>query len=585
MSYGTGNKLVIEVKAQNSIVAIIENYITLKKAGKDYVGLCPFHDDKNPSMRVNDEKGLFHCFACGEGGDVIAFYMRYNNLDFYDALKDLAAKAGIKDTYKQTSQRINRNNKYNLDLFYKVNALAERLYIKYLNESKEGKAAIIYLKGRGLDSETIETFKLGLSPNKWSSLVQVLNKKNIPLKIAEKTGIIIKKSNSENHYDRFRGRIMFPIYDLNSNIAGFGGRTLTDDSTKYLNSPETEIYSKSKILYGLNFTRSYIRAESTAIVVEGYMDLLTLYSSGIKNAVATLGTSITASHAGLLKRIADKVVMSYDGDLAGTNAAFRAMDMLHGEGIVPHVIKMPDGEDPASYVVKRGEKEFRDLTDNATPLIDMYFDDVLNKLNTNKKTRSSAINDIIERLNNMSDSIDRSFYIKKTSEAFGIREESIYTLLKSGKIDIKTNNKSISDKSYEFMFLKVLIKFPELKKQIEEDVPDLIMDESIKKILRIYLKHEDDIAGIINYFDDSALKSILTEVFFSNDDITGYDVGIKIYKDCLKRIRLKAIKTQLSIIKYNLSKKEEESDHNKLLQEYRDLVKKEKALNSQSYEI
>nr|NIX15029.1 DNA primase [Candidatus Dadabacteria bacterium] len=366
-------EIVQNIKDNLSIVDHIQKFISLKNSGRDFLGICPFHDDHKPSMRVSDDKGLFHCFACGTGGDIIGFHMKFNNLDFVSALKELAEIAGV-----ELPSRSNKTNaKPNNELLYKINNFAQKIYLKNLQQTPEGKKASDYLTSRGLKKELIEQFAIGYSINSWNDLSDRMIDKNVPLKKAIELGLINKSAKSQSgYYDRFRGRIIFPIFDLNNKVAGFGGRTLFDDDPKYLNSPESPLYNKSSILYGLNETRNDIRKENKVIIVEGYIDLLSLFQNDIKNVVATLGTSLTSNHAKLLKRFCENMVIIYDGDKSGVSASLRALDVFLKHGITPSVVVLPENEDPSSLVEKIGKDKFINLIENSKSLIDFYFEKI-----------------------------------------------------------------------------------------------------------------------------------------------------------------------------------------------------------------
>ncbi|HSG30929.1 MAG TPA: DNA primase, partial [Thermodesulfobacteriota bacterium] len=378
-------EIVQNIKDNLSIVDHIQKFISLKNSGRDYLGVCPFHDDHKPSMRVSDDKGLFHCFACGTGGDIIGFHMKFNNLDFVSALKELAEIAGV----ELPSRSSKTNAKPNNELLYKINNFTQKIYLKNLYQTQEGEKALDYLASRGLKKELIEQFGLGYSINSWNDLSDRMIGKNVPLNKATELGLVNKSSKSQSgYYDRFRGRIIFPIFDLNNKIAGFGGRTLFDDDPKYLNSPESPLYNKSSILYGLNVARNDIRKENKVIIVEGYIDLLSLFQNGIKNVVATLGTSLTSNHAKLLKRFCENMVIVYDGDKSGVSASLRALDVFLKHGITPSVVVLPENEDPSSLVEKIGKDKFINLIENSNSLIDFYFDKISEDFNSGSRSRN-----------------------------------------------------------------------------------------------------------------------------------------------------------------------------------------------------
>ena len=313
----TQERLIEEIKEHNEIVAVVSEYVQLKPQGRAYVGLCPFHGEKTPSFTVSREKQLYHCFGCGAGGDVLSFIMNIENLTFGEALRLLAERANISlpDQHLSTPQR---REKEELERLYKLNDLAARFYQKILLQTETGKRALAYLKERGISRQTAEQFRLGYAPPHWTGLVMFLRQKGIPLQEAEKAGLV--RGGGDGYYDRFRDRLLFPILNLRGQVIGFGGRILGEGQPKYLNSPETAIFQKGRSLYGLFQARDQIRREQQALIVEGYMDVITAHQAGIKEAVASLGTSLTVEQARLLRNQAEEVIIVYDADSAGQAA-------------------------------------------------------------------------------------------------------------------------------------------------------------------------------------------------------------------------------------------------------------------------
>ncbi|NIP31616.1 MAG: DNA primase [Candidatus Dadabacteria bacterium] len=580
--------IVQNIKDHLSIVDHIQKFISLKNSGRDYLGICPFHDDHKPSMRVSDDKGLFHCFSCGSGGDIIGFHMKYNNLDFVSALKELAEIAGL----QMPRRSKNSKSEPNTEIFYRINIFAHKLFLKNLNETDEGKKATAYLAGRGIDKGTIKKFGIGYSVNSWNDLFDKLVQKNVPLEQAKTLGLIIQSTKAQKgYYDRFRGRIIFPIFDLNSKIAGFGGRTLFDDDPKYLNSPQSPVYDKSSILYGLSEARNDIRKENSVIIVEGYIDLLSLFQNGIKNVVATLGTSLTSNHAILLKRFCENMVIIYDGDKSGINASLRALDVFLKHGITPSVAVVPPDEDPSSLVEKVGEERFLNLIKSAKPLMDLYFDNILDEHGSGRKSRNSVIKEIAEKLSLFSDTINRSFYAKRAAEMFGLREQEIFALLSDKNVSIRSRSEiktSQSVNSYERMFLKVLLHFPQFVEKIEEDddIVDMLEDRRIQEIIRICTKSGlKDAAGVINHLGDPQSQAIVSELLLSSEDIDTEIIAQQVFEQSYNRIKLNSIKKEQRKIKSRLKRNtsQEPESEIELLKEYDNLVKMEKYLNEQVY--
>ena len=415
--------------------------------------------------------------------------------------------------------------------------------------------------------------------------------KNVPLNKATELGLVNKSSKSQSgYYDRFRGRIIFPIFDLNNKIAGFGGRTLFDDDPKYLNSPESPLYNKSSILYGLNVARNDIRKENKVIIVEGYIDLLSLFQNGIKNVVATLGTSLTSNHAKLLKRFCENMVIVYDGDKSGVSASLRALDVFLKHGITPSVVVLPENEDPSSLVEKIGKDKFINLIENSNSLIDFYFDKISEDFNSGSRSRNVIIKELVDKLSLYSDSISRSVYTKKAAELFGLREQEIYSLLNNKKTSEKSKqpgNASESTSSYEHIFLKVLLHYPQyIEKIVDDDIVDMLEDSKVRQIVKICSESGfNNTASIINHLDDSQTQRIVSELLLSSEDIQNEIIAEQIFEQSYKRIKLSSIKKEQRKIKSQLnSTGNKEPDYEiELLKEYDNLVKMEKNLSEQVY--
>jgi len=573
-----------EIKRRLSIVNLVETYLSLRRSGKSYVGLCPFHDDKNPSLRIDEEKGLFHCFACGAGGDIFGFMMRYNNLTFPEAVAELARRADIKlEKHTTTAEKRSRG-----DVLFKINNLISRFYHKLLLEGKDSKEAIDYLETRGISLEIIREFQLGYAPGSWDTLVKFLTAKNIPLILAEKIGLVIRRKNKDGYYDRFRGRIVFPIRDVDGKVVGFGGRTLGGEEPKYMNSPESEIYHKKSILYGLDKSMDYIRRKKQAIVVEGYMDFLSIYLAGIKNVVATLGTSLTRDHASLLRRYTDRVIVVFDGDEAGIKASLRVLEVFLEEWVSPLMVVLPKGQDPASLISEGRRDEFMRLLEGATPLLDFFIERTMRDFREGRITRSRAIQAITDILTKIKDSIERSHYIKKTGESFGVRENELLSLVKYGGKTEK--ERTIAKKTLdteERLILKVLLKFPKYSDYArEENLFDVVPENETRAVLEeIILRGFDDVSSLLIRFNDSHIQEVISEVVFLSDDVPDERTALKILKDCIRKLKLRRIEDSLRTLRLRIDQAITEKNialEKKLIKEYRDLVEQEKNLKGRN---
>ncbi len=347
-----------EIRSRISVTDLVSEYVTIKRAGKSSKGLCPFHAEKTPSFTVNDDFGTWHCFGCGEHGDIFSFLMKMENLTFAETLERLAKRAGVElDQYqnRQTSRK---------DILVKINAQAAAYYFEQLRRTP---AALEYLRGRGLADQTIERFRLGYASPAWDGLIRYAGNKGINIKDAEEAGLVIKNDRG-GFYDRFRHRIIFPIFDIQERMIGFGGRGIGDDQPKYLNSPETPLFSKTRSLYGLNLGRKSIADNGCAIVVEGYMDVITAHQAGFTNCIATLGTALTLDHISVLSRYTKNIVLAYDADSAGIKAALRGASMFDEAECDVRITRLPGGEDPDSLLQKGRIAEFDAAITNALPI-------------------------------------------------------------------------------------------------------------------------------------------------------------------------------------------------------------------------
>lgn len=423
-----------KVKEQNDIVDVISESVRLKKSGRNYSGLCPFHHEKTPSFSVSQDKQIYKCFGCGEAGNVITFVMKYRNLGFTEALKLLAERANIQ--IEEEGQKTVRKDPY--EKLYKINTEAARFFYKNLQGSKSSKS---YFLGRGITEGTIRRFGLGYALDNWVTLLKYLKGKGYSELDMLNAGLIIRNEKG-NYYDRFRNRVMFPVFDSRGRVIGFGGRVLDDSKPKYLNSPETAVFKKGTNLYGLNFSIKNKIEDRTIIIVEGYMDCISLHQYGITNVVASLGTALTINQAKLLKRYVDKVIISYDADLAGQSATIRGLQILKGEGFDVRVLTVPQGKDPDEYIRSNGREAFLKLIDNALPLIDYKIKRAKEGIDLNNHEMViSFIKNAAEIISDLNP-VEKDIYIKQISEEAGIKEQAIYDLISD---NIHKNSSNMQD--------------------------------------------------------------------------------------------------------------------------------------------
>jgi DNA primase len=428
-------QLISEIIEKNDIVDVISDYMSLKKSGSNYMCLCPFHSEKSPSFSVSSTKQIFNCFGCGVGGNVITFVQKMERLEFIEALKFLADRAGIEVNDTKNEQQLKKLDFYKA--LYRINQETARFFYSNLNKSK---APMEYLKGRGLNDNTLKSFGLGYSLNEWNSLMNYLRQKGYSQELMQKAGLIAKSEKSSGYYDKFRNRVMFPIIDLKGNVIAFGGRVMDDSKPKYLNSPETPVFNKGNNIYGLNFVKKQQNIENI-IIVEGYMDVIALHQYGITNAVASLGTAFTENQAKLLKRFSNEIIIAYDADIAGQSATLKGLAILEKEGCDVKVLTIPSGKDPDEFVRKEGVEAFRERIRKSVSLIEYKIDNAKKDLNIdNIQDRIRFTKEFSSILKDLESNVEVDAYIKKYSNIMRVNEVAIYAELNRLKEKHKNGN-------------------------------------------------------------------------------------------------------------------------------------------------
>lgn len=419
-------EIIDQIKQASNIVEIATQYTNIIKRGKNFIGLCPFHSEKTPSFTVDIERQLYHCFGCGAGGDIFTLVMEKENLSFPEALRHLADKYNIKlpdqkklsPQFTQLKEDIGRINELTLGFFR-----------KNLFKTQEGQQALDYLHKRNISDEVTQKLKIGYALNSWDSLINYFREKKVSPSLLEKSGLALRRQNKEGFYDRFRGRVIFPIFTDTGTVVAFGGRTLFDAEPKYLNSPDTPKYTKGKLLYGLNICKEEIRKKEEIILVEGYTDFMSLYQFGITNCAASLGTSLTADQVSIAHRFAPVITTCFDGDIAGRKAALRAISHCFEKSIQIRIMMLPKGSDPDSFIQEHGADEFDALRIKSMPALKYLFE-----FNTHKKDMTSpeiktqVIRTIYSEVEKIADPILKSHYIKELSEYLFIDEKIIRSI-------------------------------------------------------------------------------------------------------------------------------------------------------------
>ncbi|HQD40600.1 MAG: DNA primase [Firmicutes bacterium] len=412
-------ELVDKIEAQTDLVELVSQYVKLTPAGKNLKGLCPFHAERTPSFFVNPEKQMYHCFGCGEGGGVFNFLMKVENIDFREAVALAGERCGISVEFKtdETSQAREQQELYGLM------EVAKAYFIARLRQG-EGSGALAYLKARGISPQTALAFELGFAPDSWEGLAAYLRSQGISMKLAESLGLVVQGKRS-GYYDRFRKRLIFPIWDPRGRVIAFGGRLMEEGEPKYLNSPETPLFQKGRQLYALHLAKRFIRQQNCAVLMEGYMDVLTAHQAGFTNAVASLGTALTEEQARLLSRYAKKVILAYDADAAGQKANLRSMELLRRAGLQIFVASFPKGEDPDSLIRKRGADGFRKYLNEAKPLLDYKLSLALAGDLKTPAGKAAAGKRVVQFLREIDNPIEREVYLRQAAGKLGLSPESL----------------------------------------------------------------------------------------------------------------------------------------------------------------
>lgn len=419
------DEIIEEVRNQNDIVDVISEYVKLQKKGANYFGLCPFHNEKSPSFSVSPGKQMYYCFGCGEGGNVISFVMKYENYSFIEAVQMLASRAGI-ELPQVTRSKEEKENADKRSQILTINTLAAKFYY-YMLKSEKGALAYHYLRGRELSDNTITGFGLGYSDKYSDSLYKYMKSKGYKDDILKETGLFTFEE--KGVHDKFWNRVMFPIMDVNNKVIAFGGRVMGDGKPKYLNSPETKVFDKSRNLYGLNIART--SRKDYLLICEGYMDVISLHQAGFNNAVAALGTSFTSGHASLIKRYAKEVVLTFDSDGAGIKAALRAIPILREAGLSIKVLSMKPYKDPDEFIKALGPEAYEERIEKATNYFIFQVGTLMNEYNLDDPSEKTEFhNKVADMLLEFEDEIERNNYLESVCRTFNIPLDGLRQLVK-----------------------------------------------------------------------------------------------------------------------------------------------------------
>lgn len=581
------DSIIEEVRQSNDIIEVISQYVHLKRKGRSYFGLCPFHNEKSPSFSVSPDKQIFHCFGCGVGGNVITFISKIEGLGFKETIEVLAERAKIELPIDNNADNSKEELKAKV---YKVNAYAAEYYHKRLFESRS-KMGQEYVKQRKLNMETIESYKIGFSGN-FDELYKELRKQGFHDEEILESGLVNKTDNGK-YIDRYRNRLMIPIFDVRNRVIGFGGRVLDDSKPKYINSPENIVYSKGRNLFGLNVAKK--GDIKKLLIVEGYMDVISLHQRGITNVVAALGTALTPQQGWLLRKNTEQVILGFDSDGAGQTAIMRAMEVMQNMGCDIRILQMTGAKDPDEYILKYGSARFQKLLDEAISLIEFKVKILKQNLNLeNAGDKIKFLNEIAKLFSKIDNTIEQEIYIEKIADGYNISKEAIFgqvnklqyankkdekVLEKAKPVIVKREKKenyvSSEVQRREKTIISMIVNTPEMYNKIKENISvEDFKDEENKEILsKIYEKCEQNdvnVNSILNLLDEN-IQNKLTEIMTEDYGITDSNKAFEDIKLKYQREKLEKRRDELLEKIENETDKEEK---NKLGQELNSIILK-----------
>ncbi len=530
------------VRNAGDIVRLVSDYVPLKQAGSRQKGLCPFHEEKTPSFSVDPNAQLFYCFGCQTGGDIFKFVMLYEKLGFTDAVEMLAKRWGIPLPVPAGGSK----SEDPLERLRGMNRTAENFFVSLLKDEEEGREAREYLNRRGLDADTSASLHVGLAPAGWEGLRNHLVAKRYKSEEILRGGLTLPRKSGSGEYDRFRARLMFPIRDINGRTVAFGGRTLGPEEPKYINSPETPVYTKGRHLYGLDIARETIRREGLAVIVEGYLDLAALVQAGFRHVVASLGTAFTAAQAKLLARYTTRVVFSYDGDSAGSAATVRSLDLLLAHGFDVRVVELPAGEDPDDYIQANGAEAYGQLLAKAPTYLQFLIDREANSRDLdNISEQVAGVNAVLPHLSRLASAVERGSWAGRLADALRIDEALVIQELKAAVKSSGSNIRQRADRTdvpaiheAEARLVSQLLTSAEQQQRWADefdiaDVEGTRICPIVEKILELARDGRSvDYPTLMSHLTEEADTELLTRIAFREEPDKGPNV-----EDCLCTLR------------------------------------------------
>ncbi|MFZ5753469.1 MAG: DNA primase [Bacillota bacterium] len=560
MSGRIPEEFISDLRHRVDIVEIIREYLPLRKQGNNFIGLCPFHQEKTPSFVVSPQKQIYHCFGCGKGGNVFSFLMEKNSLSYPEAVLYLAKRCGITMPENDVSPEKARQEKKK-QRYYEINEFVTQYYHRLLFEGA-GKEALLYLERRGLSQDSCEKFLLGYAPQTWDQLTRLLlDKKVLPEELLI-LGLASKAQNG-NLIDRFRNRLMFPICDERGRVVGFGGRVLDDSLPKYLNSPDTPLFSKGRFLYGLNLAKGPIRTQDQVIIMEGYMDVITAHQHGISNAVATLGTALTTEQARMMMRYTYNTATCFDADSAGQEATLRGLDILRQLGCHVSVVTIPDGKDPDEFLNKQGREAFLKRIQEALPLLEYKLQKMLEKYDASTVNgKIQVVQGLIPDLHKVQSPVARQGFIQLLADKLGFPEVAIHAEIRKyqkGEAGPNTGDRNLKLSKNKFVavsatakaertLIRLAVEIPEITPQIEEAGGiELFTHNSLKEIYQLNLVmrqagHNIKANDLMAFLEAKESQEILAEILMADELPQDWERALR---DCLTILELEYINRKI----------------------------------------
>ena len=590
-----GDDKISEIRERASIVEVVSDHLTLKKLGRNHIGLCPFHSEKTPSFTVNEEKGIFHCFGCEVGGNVFNFLMNYERLTFPEAVERVAKRYGIRvDPLERLSAR--REEKEGLS---RLNERAANYFYKALREHSEGGRAVKYLRQRGVEDQVARRFHLGYAPANGQGLVQSLQKEGVSMKDAVSVGLLSEKG-PDRYGEKFFARLMFPIVDAGGRVVGFGGRVIGEGLPKYLNSADTPLFRKGSQLYGLYQAKEAIRSKDRVVVVEGYLDVLALTQAGLPYVVATLGTALTPDHVRILRRYTKNVIALFDGDGAGRKAAARSFEIFLEGGLLGQGAFLPEGEDPDTFVRSKGKEALEEIINQAIPLADFYFTWLQEQYGGKLEGKSQIAQEVSRVLTKVKSPFEYDLLTRRAADFLGIREE----LLRRAQAQnpqvqgprqnalVRESAGQMPEDMAESSLVTLMLRFPSAVRRLagEAELEQIFSPrwrEVVDKILSMWRERgEIDLAGLTQELAPN-LASTVTALVMRGESIADNECD-QMMEDCIVHLKVKQLKQMeqelCKAIRVAEEKKDDKARKERIL-EWQEVVQRERTLERQRFNL